>query len=64
MQIKLLLDDQIAQRLARQIAANTKHGNETRAISNCAGDIPLRRTDTPCWETSTGYAPNSKSRIS
>jgi hypothetical protein len=32
MQIKLLLDDQIAQRLARQIAANTKHGNETRAI--------------------------------
>ena len=32
MQIKRLLDDQIAQGKANQIAANTKHGNETRAI--------------------------------
>ena len=32
MHIKRLLDDQIAQGKARQIDANTKHGNETRAI--------------------------------
>ena len=32
MQIKRLLDDQGDQGKARQIAANTKHGNETQAI--------------------------------
>jgi hypothetical protein len=32
MQIKRLLDDQNSPRKTPQIAANTKHGNETRAI--------------------------------
>ena len=32
MHIKRLLDDQIAQGQVRQIAANTKHGNETCAM--------------------------------
>jgi len=32
MQIKRLLDDKMAPFKARQIAANTEHGNETRAI--------------------------------
>ena len=32
MQLKRLLDDQPPQGKARQIAANTKHGNETHAI--------------------------------
>ena len=32
MQIKRLLDDQIAQGKANQIAENTKHGNGARAL--------------------------------
>ncbi len=36
MQIKRLLDDQDIPRQSRQIAANTKHGNETRGYTRRA----------------------------